>query len=83
MELDNLSRTLAAKLYLMENPQRAAEFLYEIVQSSLETNKLEEQDAARAYVVQTIEILSGIDSVYADEIAADYLYIIKENLLRY
>ena len=81
MEITNLSQVLAVKLYLLEDTRKAAELLYDIVQNSIESaNK---QDAARAYVMQTIEILSDIDSAYADKIATNYLQIIKTNILQY
>ena len=82
MEIMHLSQTLAAKLYLLEDTRKAAELLYEIVQSSLKS-ETEKQDAAKNYVIKTIEVISGIDSRYADKIAADYLNLVKDAMLRY
>jgi hypothetical protein len=81
MDIKNLSQVLAVKLYLLEDTRKAAELLYDIIQNSIESAS--KQDAARDYVTQTIEVLSGIDSAYADKIAADYLQIIKINILQY
>jgi hypothetical protein len=81
MEVNSIAQILCAKLILMEDPDKAAKFLYDLVDIKMSSEK-KEKEVMREFVLTIIKNVIIYDQEYADDMAKKYLLHIVESTAR-
>tara|TARA_R100000008_G_scaffold85200_2_gene74510 strand:+ start:956 stop:1207 length:252 start_codon:yes stop_codon:yes gene_type:complete len=74
---ESIAKFNAMSLMEINDPKKAAKYLFTSVQDSLSGNSVEEQRVVQRYVLSIMEIVGSFDMDYADKIALEYLNLLK------
>ena len=81
MEADSIAQILCAQLILMDDSDKAAKYLYDLVQLNLDS-KTEDRETMRQFVLKIIKNVVSHDEKYADDMAKKYLLYVIESTTR-
>tara|TARA_R100000008_G_C3544935_1_gene146984 strand:+ start:726 stop:974 length:249 start_codon:yes stop_codon:yes gene_type:complete len=81
MEVNSIAQILSAKLILMDDPDKAAKFLYELVDINI-NSKNGDRESMKDFVMATIRSVVSHDEKYADDMAKKYLLYVVGDFMR-
>jgi hypothetical protein len=79
-DVESLAKYNAVKLMTTDDAYKAARYIFNSVQHSLDSGSTEDKAATQKYVTKIMEIVSEFDPTYAEEVAIEYLRLLKASM---
>jgi hypothetical protein len=79
MDFKTLVKTVGSSLIALNDAEVAAEFLFDIVESTIDfPEEKDSNDSANQYVISLMEFIGAYDADYADRVSIEYLLKIQK-----
>ena len=79
-DVESLAKYDAVKLMMFKDAYKAAKYVFNTVQNSLDNGTREDKDATNVYVTKIMQTVTDFDPEDADEVALEYLKLLQASM---